>query len=176
MIGQDIAIVPSSSFEDREKNTPISVVADSWILSENFPGKNIIWDARQGILFASDFDSSDADNNTVYTISLTISDSVGMTREISFSFLVLSAEQSDEVTTTDTADESFDKSFVNTNDCSEEEDEDCESEYYEIDCTECDEDSETSTKGSTKSQPKRVRVTNCDPEDTECESQRLGPF
>ena len=146
--GQDIAVVPLSSFSDHEGDEPISVVANSWVLSNNFPGENVIWDERQGILYVSDFDSTDADDETVYTIDLTISDSAGMTREISFSFLVLSAEESPETAGSTNTTVGSDTTIE---ECNEEEDEDCESEYYEIDCPECDEDSETSTSASSNS-------------------------
>ena len=68
----------------------MSVVDNSWSFSSNFPGSNIVWESDQGILFASDFNSTNATAGTTYRVDLTIADSVGMTRDIYFSFTIAS--------------------------------------------------------------------------------------
>ena len=95
--------MPLDEFEDYEGDTPITLVDNSWQLSSNFPGSKVIWSESTGRLFFPDFNSTNATANTNYQVNLTIADSVGVTREISFNFIVAANVTTNSTTTSKTS-------------------------------------------------------------------------
>ena len=67
----DVIGIPESEFIDHEKDTPLSIVQDSWTVSSNWPAKtNLVLNG--GLLSSPDFNSTNATTGTLYQVNVTI--------------------------------------------------------------------------------------------------------
>ena len=85
----DVAGITLDNFYDFEKDYPLSLVQNSWTLSENWPGSNLIYEGLNGLLYSPDFNSTNITAGTVFQVNVTIQDTAGMTSVLSMTFRVI---------------------------------------------------------------------------------------
>ena len=136
-----IVRLEDSLFVDFEDNYPITIVADGWSVGEKFPG-TLRLNEHNSLFYSSDQDLESP--SKFFNLDVTIQDSLGVKSTIDFSITL--TEDAATTSTVDTLENSPstspDTSLSTDDDCEDDDDEseECEAEYYEIECAECEDD------------------------------------